>query len=127
MTRARKPVDHGTNPGWSRHYADGDVDRWNAGTLARCEPCIAAHAAYNRAWRAKRTESRPRPRPSSFYRKRAAVIVPNHVLGLLLASAPAEVTDWATAHLSASVVERALWHAEHTDDLPADTTDRRAA
>jgi hypothetical protein len=129
MPWTRKPIDHGTNSGWSRHYADGDVDRWRAGEIPRCEPCIKAHARYNAEWRtnhpAPRVERAPRDKTAT-YTKRAASRVPNHVLGVLLASAPDEVAAWAERHLSPAVVERAWWHAENTDDLPT-SADRSVA
>jgi hypothetical protein len=127
MTRERKPIEHGTNSGWSRHYADGDVDRWKAGKIPPCEPCIAAHNRYNAQWRANRAAPRPRRENTSIYRKRATSRVPHHVLGVLLASAPDDVALWAEQHLPPFVVERATWHAEHTDDLPSETADRSAA
>lgn len=125
--RARKPIEHGTNSGWSRHYADGDVDRWKAGEIQPCEPCIQAHNRYNAQWRAGRSATRVPREKRSVYTKRATTLVPNHVLGVLLASTSREVSDWAARHLSPFILERAHWHAAHTTDLPPETADRSAA
>lgn len=52
--RARKPIKHGTNTGWTRHSKRGDVALWNSGKLPRCQPCTKAHKNYVRENRAIR-------------------------------------------------------------------------
>jgi hypothetical protein len=53
MTDGRKPFEHGTQAGYSMHQARKEPIPPDD----RCG-CRAAHAAYKRAWRAKKREEK---------------------------------------------------------------------